>query len=118
MRCHRVVRPRVEPSVQHEGLGLGIDASDYENIFSSFYRSKVRDRLHTVRGVGLGLRTCRKIVLLHRGTIDVKSLPTLSDPAKIEAKEGYETTFRVRLPSDLKAGRYDIDMSGFNQGRQ
>ena len=96
--------------------GLGIDPADYQNIFSSFYRSAVRDRLHTVRGVGLGLPTCRKIVLVHRGTILVRSRPTLQDPDRIRQKEGYETTFVVRLPLDLKPGRFDIDMSVINAG--
>jgi signal transduction histidine kinase len=97
--------------------GLGIDRSDYENIFSSFYRSSVRDRLHTIRGVGLGLPTCRKIVLVHKGAIQVRSVPTLSDPERTAAKEGFETTFVVRLPLDLHEGRIDVDMSKINAVR-
>jgi signal transduction histidine kinase len=84
--------------------GLGIDMADYENIFSSFYRSASRDRLHTIRGVGLGLGTCRRVAQLHKGSISVRSLPTLSDPPRIKAMEGYETTFTVRIPTDLQLG--------------
>ncbi|MEK7476214.1 MAG: HAMP domain-containing sensor histidine kinase [Candidatus Coatesbacteria bacterium] len=92
--------------------GLGIDESDYENIFDRFYRSSVRDRRHTVRGVGLGLATCKKIALLHGGTIRVQSSPTLDDPDRVKAKEGYETTFTVRLSTNLKRGRKDIMGAG------
>lgn len=94
--------------------GLGIDESDYDNIFSSFYRSSVRDRLHTVRGVGLGLSTCNKIVKLHNGNIKVKSVPTLKDPSRTLAKEGYLTTFTVRLPTTLNEGRIDVDTTKIN----
>jgi len=94
--------------------GLGIDESDYSNIFSTFYRSSVRDRLHPVRGVGLGLSMCKKIVTLHDGTIKVKSVPTLDDPERLRAREGYQTTFTVRLPLNLKPGRVDIDISKSN----
>lgn len=88
--------------------GLGIDRSDYTNIFSSFFRSSHRDRLHTVRGVGLGLATCRRIVRLHGGKIWVISKPTLNDPTRTAAMEGFETTFSVRLPTTLKPGRIDV----------
>ncbi len=89
--------------------GLGIAESDYNNIFSSFYRSTIRDRKHTVRGVGLGLATCMRIARIHGGTILVKSTPTLDDPQRTRMMEGYETRFTVRLPTDLKLGRVDVD---------
>jgi signal transduction histidine kinase len=96
--------------------GLGIDESEYSSIFSTFFRSSVRDRLHTVRGVGLGLSMCKTIATLHKGTIRVKSVPTLEDPAKLSAKEGYLTTFTVRLPLDLTPGRVDVDTSKGGRG--
>ncbi len=101
--------------VKVSNWGLGIDKADYENIFSSFYRSSVRDRVHTVRGVGLGLSTCKRIVRLHRGQITVTSVPTLVAPDRIKAKEGYQTTFTIRLPLDLPAGRVNVDGTTFKR---
>ncbi len=89
--------------------GLGIDKTDYDNIFTGFYRSSIRDRIHTVKGVGLGLSTCRRIVELHKGSISVKSDPTLNDPERTKALEGYQTTFTIRFPLTLKEGRVDVD---------
>lgn len=92
--------------------GFGIEESDYENIFESFYRSALRDRVHTVRGVGLGLPTCAKIVKVHNGDIKVKSVSTLDDPERRRAMEGFLTTFTVRLPTNMPQGVFNIDMSG------
>ena len=94
--------------INFENWGLGIHPSDYENIFKNFYRSKTRDRVHTVRGVGMGLPTCRKFVLLHNGKIKVFSEPTLSNDERIRNMEGYKTIFTVRLPLDLTVGRVDV----------
>lgn len=97
--------------IKIQNWGLGIDTHDYESIFSNFYRSSVRDRVHTVRGVGLGLATCKKIVTnLHKGEIWVDSIPTLKDPEKLRNKEGYLTTFTIRLPLSLNSGRFDIEV--------
>jgi signal transduction histidine kinase len=89
--------------------GLGIEEADYDNIFAPFYRARIRDAKHTVRGVGLGLSVCKRIVRMHRGTISVRSKPTLDDKRRSERMEGYETTFGVRLPRDLPTGRIDLD---------
>jgi signal transduction histidine kinase len=48
-------------------------------------------------------------VKLHKGNIKVKSVPTLEDPVRKRAKEGYLTTFTIRLPTNLVEGRYDVD---------
>jgi signal transduction histidine kinase len=97
--------------VSFENWGLGIAENDYENIFSSFYRSATRDVVHTIRGVGLGLPTCKKIALVHGGDIRVSSKPTLADAGKNEAMLGYETIFTVRLPLDLQPGRRDVNVA-------
>jgi len=95
--------------VQIVNWGLGIAESDYEKIFASFYRSSIRDSKHSVRGVGLGLATCLKIVRIHRGSISVRSRPTLDDKLRRARMEGYETTFTVRIPTTLIPGRVDVD---------
>jgi len=89
--------------------GIGIDPSDYDAIFSPFYRARIRDVKHTVRGVGLGLATCQRIARLHGGDIRVRSKPTLKDRSRRARMEGFETTFVFRLPTDIKAGRRDFN---------
>lgn len=96
-------------NVRISNWGMGIAESDYEAIFSTLFRSSVRDRVHTVRGVGLGLSTCRRIAELHSGEITVRSEQKLDDPDRIQHMEGFQTTFTVRLPLNLKEGRRDVD---------
>jgi len=52
--------------------GYGIEAGDIEKIFEKFYRVD-RQELKDIPGTGLGLATCKEIVALHNGVIDVTS---------------------------------------------
>ncbi|GAB0058203.1 Adaptive-response sensory-kinase SasA [Candidatus Magnetaquicoccaceae bacterium FCR-1] len=98
--------------VKISNWGLGIHQNDIENIFQSFSRSGYRDHKHTVRGVGLGLATCKKIIeVLHEGNISIESVPTLQDPLKIKKMEGFQTIVTVRLFKTLQPGRRDIIIS-------
>lgn len=65
--------------------GLGIPEDAIEHIFERFYRV---DKSHSkeIGGTGLGLAITRKTILLHRGSIQVKS----------KINEG--TTFTVKIP--------------------
>jgi signal transduction histidine kinase len=49
--------------------GIGIDESDYDNIFNLFHRTKDIDS----QGTGVGLAIVKKIIDSHRGKISVKS---------------------------------------------
>jgi len=69
--------------VQVRDNGMGIAPEDLEKIFEPFYRGA---NSHQVRGHGLGLSICKRIVLLHKGQISVASV------------EGQGTTFTVVLP--------------------
>ncbi|MBA4188889.1 MAG: two-component sensor histidine kinase [Planctomycetaceae bacterium] len=60
--------------------GQGIPAEQLPKVFRPFHTTKAN-------GHGLGLATTRKIVLAHRGTIDVQSEP------------GRGTKFTIRLPA-------------------
>jgi len=54
--------------------GIGIDPEDLPHIFNRFYRTEAA-RAHTKKGTGLGLSICKWIVDVHRGTIEVQSIP-------------------------------------------
>ncbi|UPK67067.1 sensor histidine kinase [Chitinophaga filiformis] len=69
--------------VQVRDNGMGIAPEDLEKIFEPFYRGA---NSHQVRGHGLGLSICKRIVVLHKGQISVASI------------EGQGTTFTVVLP--------------------
>ncbi|RSD29582.1 ATP-binding protein [Mesobacillus subterraneus] len=59
--------------------GCGISEARFERLFEPFYSTKEK-------GTGLGLITCKRIIDLHQGHIDVKS------------KLGEGTTIRILLP--------------------
>ena len=65
--------------------GNGIPEAELSHIFERFYRG---DKSHSkeIGGTGLGLAITRKTLLLHRGSIDVKSVM------------GEGTTFTIQLP--------------------
>jgi signal transduction histidine kinase len=64
--------------------GPGIPANDLPNIFTRFYRVPNQNR--SVRGTGLGLFICRRIINAHGGEI------------KAESIHGDGTTFHIYLP--------------------
>ena len=70
-------------SVKDSGIGIPEDALDH--IFDRFFRvDKARSR--EVGGTGLGLAITKNVVQMHRGVIDVESVP------------GEGTTFAMRIP--------------------
>lgn len=70
--------------------GIGIPEESLQHIYERFYRV---DKSHSreIGGTGLGLAITRSAVLMHRGSIQVESVPD----------EG--TTFTVRIPLTYKA---------------
>lgn len=72
--------------VRIEDNGIGITPEEQARIFDRFYKA---DRSHNRAqgGSGLGLAIAKRIVELHRGTIEVSSQP------------GQSTVFTVTLPS-------------------
>jgi len=75
-------------AVDVEDDGLGISEPDTERIFERFYRVD-RARSRDVGGTGLGLAIVKHIVVLHRGSVQVRSAL------------GEGSTFSVTLPRSL-----------------
>ena len=83
---------RVELDADHQYFylsvidsGMGIPEESLDHIYERFYRVD-KSRSREIGGTGLGLAIARNAVIMHRGSIDVKS--TL----------GEGTTFTVKLP--------------------
>ena len=83
---------RVEPGVAFAVIdqGMGIAEGDLPHLFTPFFRGE-RSRSRGTGGVGLGLTLTRRIVLAHRGAIDV------------ESAVGRGTTMRVTIPAIVPA---------------
>jgi len=69
--------------IKFSDQGIGISELDLENVFTPFYRGENKNYAD---GNGVGLSLTQKIILLHKGSITVKS------------KENEGTTFTVELP--------------------
>ena len=65
--------------------GEGIDKTQQQKIFEKFYRVP-KGNTHDVKGFGIGLYYCKKIVEKHNGTLDLKVVPN-------------QTTFTITLPN-------------------
>ncbi|WP_274364686.1 sensor histidine kinase [Paenibacillus thermotolerans] len=72
-------------AVKIEDSGIGIGEAELPHIFERFYKAD-QSRSPSRSGSGLGLSIVKKIVDLHRGSIEVRSFP------------GKGTVFTVRLP--------------------
>ncbi|MGB3467219.1 MAG: ATP-binding protein, partial [Cyclobacteriaceae bacterium] len=70
--------------VSVKDFGVGIDASDLENVFDRFFR--VKEHQENVSGLGIGLNISKEIIELHGGEIWVES----------KLKQG--SVFRFSLP--------------------
>jgi two-component system phosphate regulon sensor histidine kinase PhoR len=65
--------------------GIGIEKTQMKKLFRKFYRIQNKDE-YTAKGFGIGLTFVKKIVIAHKGRINVESLP------------GNGSTFTVELP--------------------
>ena len=66
--------------------GLGISKNEQENIFDKFYRIP-KGNTHDVKGFGIGLYYCRKIIEKHNGKIQLTSTKN-------------NTIFKVSIPNE------------------
>jgi two-component system sensor histidine kinase KdpD len=74
--------------------GPGIAAEHLKNLFKRFYRAPSNNV--TVRGTGLGLFICRRIIQAHGGEITA------------ESESGVGTVFRISLPLERTINRESI----------
>ena len=72
--------------IEVKDSGIGINQKDIHHIFDRFYRVDQSRSKTRVPGFGLGLSLAKKIVDLHKGAVDMSSVP------------GQGTTFTVKLP--------------------
>jgi signal transduction histidine kinase len=77
--------------------GPGIAPEHLKNLFDRFFR--VPSENVTVRGTGLGLYICRRIVQAHGGEIMVESVV------------GEGTTFQIHLPLEREKGKAGLETS-------
>lgn len=96
----REIGRKIEISIMDRGLGIPSD--QYAKIFQGFTRSEILDASRYIPGTGLGLKISKEIVERHEGEIKVKSVSFMEDPRRIMNYDGYETTFWVILPENLK----------------
>jgi hypothetical protein len=66
--------------------GTGIEKNQQEKIFDKFYRVP-RGNTHDVKGFGIGLYYCKKIIEKHRGTIKLTS-------------DKKQTIFKITIPNE------------------
>lgn len=71
-----------EAVIKVEDNGVGMDEEGVKNTFNVFYQGEFENQ----KGSGLGLALSKELILLHRGSIDVRS----------KKKQG--TTFTIHLP--------------------
>ncbi|RLD51596.1 MAG: hypothetical protein DRI97_15485, partial [Bacteroidetes bacterium] len=92
---HDEITVSIRPDEEQESIvlevkdsGCGISEDDLEKIFNKFYQSDNHTKTsHGSHGSGIGLYLCRKIVELHKGTIEV------------ESSQGQGTSFIITLPA-------------------
>ncbi len=80
--------------IEVRDAGPGIAPEHLKNLFKRFYRAPSNNV--TVRGTGLGLFICRRIIQAHGGEISAESEP------------GVGTVFNIRLPLERTINRESI----------
>jgi len=72
--------------IKIKDTGIGISQKDTQHIFDRFYRADQSRSKNNVQGFGLGLSLAKKIIEIHKGSVEVAS------------RVGEGTAFIVKLP--------------------
>ena len=72
--------------VKVKDTGIGIAKEELPHIFDRFYRADQSRSKEKVAGFGLGLSLAKKIIEIHKGTVEISSIL------------GKRTTFTIKLP--------------------
>jgi len=72
--------------IKVKDTGIGISQADLPHIFDRFYRADQSRSKNKVSGFGLGLSLAKKIIEIHKGSVEVSSIL------------GKGTTFTIKLP--------------------
>ena len=97
-------------NIQVTNWGMPVPEDRREEIFLPFIRGAVRDEVRAKRGMGIGLYIARMFAEAHKGTVSIiDSVPGFDDHRRKD-KEGWSTTFEIRLADKLKPGTYQFDI--------
>ncbi len=77
-------------SVSVEDDGIGIPASQLDNIFKAFFKLPSEQQHNNMGGTGIGLALAKSLTEKHGGKL------------KVESKEGVKTVFTVLIPYEAK----------------
>jgi signal transduction histidine kinase len=110
-----------EPQSHHVGVkvrnwGHPIEESFRDLIFQPWVRGGVQDDVRAIRGMGLGLYLCRRILTAHRGLILFTSVPHPRASRRPSNRLGNETVFEIRIPRGLPPGTRTYRWKGSESG--
>lgn len=90
--CINIEEDSKDIIIQIQDNGIGIKAEFVDKIFNNFYQAS--DSESQITGYGVGLAMCRSIIELHKGKINVQSIPAS------DSSNG-ETQFYIRLQKGI-----------------
>ena len=97
-------------NIQVSNWGMPVPENRHEEIFLPFKRGTIRDNVRAKRGMGIGLYIARMFAEAHRGTVSLMNSVGGFDDYRRRDKEGWQTTFEIRLADNLKSGTCQFDL--------
>lgn len=86
--------------------GVGIKPESFRRIFRKYERIERRDRVRIIPGRGIGLYLAKAFLQAHGGDIVCRSSrPMLDDQLRTANMEGFETVFRISIPTVAQTGK-------------
>jgi signal transduction histidine kinase len=110
VNCTKIVKNQCTLQLLVQDTGIGIPKDKLKRIYDSFMQDSINNT-RKFGGLGLGLFIVKKLVDLHKGTIDIQSdfgkgtLCTLTLTYEIHIDESMATPIGIVLDYDLKGTR-------------